>query len=129
MSDVVPPEVEELLTDEPAVAHLATCTDGGPHVAPLWYRYEDDVVEIATTGTKLENLRQNEKTALSIQSSENGMPEWMVTMQGTATVIDEEDESRAGKARIHEVYGADPDAFPENVLVRIEIGTVFHKIF
>jgi nitroimidazol reductase NimA-like FMN-containing flavoprotein (pyridoxamine 5'-phosphate oxidase superfamily) len=40
MTDV-PDEVEELVTSEPLVATLGTCVDGRPHVAPLWYRYDD----------------------------------------------------------------------------------------
>lgn len=39
MAEPVPDEVERLLTDAPVVAHLATCRNGDPHVAPLWFRY------------------------------------------------------------------------------------------
>lgn len=125
----VPAEVERLIEGERHIAHLGTAVGDDPHVAPLWYRYEDGEIEIATTGRKLENLRTNPKVALSIQSAENGMPEWMVAFQGSAMVVDDEEASHAGKGRIHEKYGIDADAFPENVLVRIDIGTVAYKIF
>ncbi len=70
----VPTEVEELLTSKPLMAHLATCDDGRPHAAPVWYRYEDGTVEIATTGRKLANLRANPRAALSVQKDEGGEP-------------------------------------------------------
>ena len=125
----VPPEVEALIADEPHVAHLGTSVDDAPHVAPLWYRYVDGIIEIATTGRSLNNIRENRRVALSIQSSKDGMPEWMVSIRGTATIIEEEDASARGTARIHRKYGIAEDAFPENVLVRIDVGSVFHQIY
>jgi len=38
MEQTVSEAVEARLTDERTVAHLATCVDGRPHVAPLWFR-------------------------------------------------------------------------------------------
>jgi nitroimidazol reductase NimA-like FMN-containing flavoprotein (pyridoxamine 5'-phosphate oxidase superfamily) len=65
----VPTEVERLLTSEPLLAHLATCTDGRPHVAPLWYRCDDSVVEVVTAGRKLADIRENPYVALSVEKS------------------------------------------------------------
>jgi len=59
MSQTVPEEAEALLTSEPLVAHLGTSQENRPHVAPLWYNYRDDTVEIVTTGRKLENIQRN----------------------------------------------------------------------
>ena len=108
MGVTVPDEVAQLLTDEPVVAHLATCRDGRPHVAPLWFRYvgltdvpddqsdEDrEVIEIMTTGRKLADLRANPRVALSVQQDEDGHPNWRVVLRGTATVIEDADETRA----------------------------------
>ncbi|ELZ22969.1 pyridoxamine 5'-phosphate oxidase-related FMN- binding protein, partial [Natrinema limicola JCM 13563] len=89
----VPPEAERLLEREPLMAHLGTCVEGRPHVAPVWYRYADGVVEIVTTGRKLANVRQNPRVSLSIQKAEAGQARWMVSLLGTATVIDDEDET------------------------------------
>jgi nitroimidazol reductase NimA-like FMN-containing flavoprotein (pyridoxamine 5'-phosphate oxidase superfamily) len=72
MSDTVPPEAEALLTSEPLIAHLATCTENDPHVAPLWYNYRDGHIEIVTTGQKLANIRANPRVALSVQKDEYG---------------------------------------------------------
>ncbi len=125
----VPADVEELIADAPVVAHLATCADGRPHVAPLWYRYEDGVVELVTTGTKLANVRANPRVALSIEADEGGHPEWTVTLRGTATVVEDEAENRAANRRINAKYGADPDDWSENTLVRVDVGSTSHRTY
>jgi len=129
MADVVPPEVESLLTDEPVVAHLATSVDDRPHSAPLWFRYEDDLVEILTTGIKLDQLRENPRVSLSMERDEGGIPKWMVTLLGTATVVEDEAATRAANRRLNEKYGVDDDSWQENTLVRVEVGSVAHHVY
>jgi PPOX class probable F420-dependent enzyme len=129
MTDTVPADVEELLTREPLTAYLATSRDDRPHVAPVWYTYEDEVVEVVTTGRKLANLRANPRVALTVQKADGGTPEWTVTLLGTATVVDDEDRSREAVRRINRKYGAPDDAWDENVLVRIDVGTVSHRTY
>lgn len=126
MSREVPDRAEELLTSEPLMAHLATCRAGRPHVAPLWYLYHDGVVEIATTGQKLANLRRNPRVALSVQKDVDGSPQWGVVVRGTASVIEEEADARATLRRINRKYGTDEDAWSENESVRIDVGSVSH---
>lgn len=128
MGTDVPAAVEELITGTRTVAHLATAVDDRPHVAPLWYRYEDGIVEIMTTGRKLSNVRKNSRVALSIDEDEDGHPGWMVTLLGTATVVEDEDENQAANRRLNEKYGAEPDAWEENTLVRIDVGSVSYQI-
>ena len=127
MEQSVPADVAERLTDEVTVAHLATCVDGRPHVAPLWFRYEDGVVEILTTGQKLENLRRNPKVALSVERDEAGLPEWEVTVLGTATVVEDEAATREANRKLNRKYGVDSDSWQENTLVRIDVGSVSAK--
>ncbi|MFB6079538.1 MAG: pyridoxamine 5'-phosphate oxidase family protein [Haloferacaceae archaeon] len=124
MSPVVPDEAEALLTGEPLVAHLGTCHDGGPHVAPLWYAYREGHVDVATTRRTLANLRENPRVALSVQKDENGRPRWGVVVRGTATVIDDEEERRSVLHRINRRYGVDDDAWSGNTPVRIDVGSV-----
>lgn len=125
----VPPEVADLLTGDPVVAHLATSVDDRPHVAPLWFRYEDGAVEIMTTGQKLANVRENPRVALSIQHDTDGSPQWMVTLRGTATVVEDETENREANRRINRKYGAEPDAWSENTLVRIDVGSTSYRTY
>jgi len=128
MNQEVPAAVEKRLTDATVPATMATCVDGRPHAAPLWYRYEDGVVEILTTGQKLENIRRNPKVALSIERDDEGMPEWEVTILGTAKIIEDDEVAREANRKLNRKYGVDEDAWEgENTLVRIEIGSVGYK--
>lgn len=120
----VPDRSEALLESEPLLGHLATCFEGRPHVAPLWYVYRDGVVEIATTGTKLRNLQRNSRVALSVQKDVDGSPQWSVVVRGTASVIEDEAEAQATLRRINRKYGVDEDAWSENASVRIDVGSV-----
>lgn len=129
MTDSLPAEVEELITGEPLVAHLGTCHDGNPHVAPLWYRYEAGVVEIMTTGRKLANVRRNPRVALSIQRDEGGIPRWMVTLRGTATVVDDEERSREANRRINRKYGVEEDSWFDNTLVRVDVSSAAYRTY
>lgn len=124
MAQDIPDEAEALLTGEPLVAHLATCHDDRPHVAPLWFNYRDGVVEIATTGRKLANLRENPRVTLSVQKAEGGSPEWGLSARGTATVVEDGDEGRSIIRRINHRYGTEEDAWSENTPVRIDVGSV-----
>lgn len=127
MTDTVPPEAEARLTEERVVAHLATSVDDRPHVAPLWYRYDHGTLEVMTTGRKLANVRQNPRVAVSIERDTDGIPEWMVTLRGTATVVEAEEERREANRRINEKYDVETDAWSENTLVRIDIGSVNYR--
>jgi len=129
MANPVPDAAEELLTSEPLMAHFATCTDGRPHVAPVWYHYDDGVIEVLTTGTKLANVRENPRVAVSVQKDEKGVAQWMVTLRGTAEVVEDRDEQRAAAGRINPKYGADPDEYPENVLVRVDVGSATYQTY
>lgn len=124
MSRQIPEEAVSLLTSEPLIAHLATTRGNNPHVAPLWFNYSDDHIEIVTTGRKLANIRENPRVALSVQKDENGHPQWAVVLQGRGTIVEEEDEVRAATRRINRQYGVRDDAWSENKLVRIDIGSI-----
>jgi PPOX class probable F420-dependent enzyme len=119
----------DLLTSEPLTAHLATCRDGRPHVAPLWYDVQGDTVEVVTTGQKLTNLRENPKVALSVAKDDGPRAEWMVTVLGTATVVEDPEAIEAATRRINRRYDANESAWAENRLVRIDVGSSNHRIY
>jgi len=108
---------------------LATSLNDRPHAAPVWYSYNDDTVEIVTGGKKLDNIRKNPRVALSVQKDRAGHTEWMVSLLGTATVVDDEAAFSAANRRINEKYDADENAYEENTLVRISIGTVNYQTY
>jgi nitroimidazol reductase NimA-like FMN-containing flavoprotein (pyridoxamine 5'-phosphate oxidase superfamily) len=129
MANSVPAAAEELLTSQPLMAHFATCTDERPHVAPVWYHYDEGSVEVLTTGRKLANVRENPRVAISVQKDDEGQARWRVTLRGTATVIEDEAERREAAARINPKYGAEAEEYPENVLVRVEVGSASYKTY
>jgi len=104
----VPAEVEELIAGEALSAHLATTVDERPHVAPVWYAYDDGVLSVLTGGRKLANCRRNRRVAVSIEKLDDGAPTWMVAMQGTAAVVDDSTEVQFARERIYPKYD-DPD--------------------
>ena len=129
MTNTVPDEVESLLQSEPLAGFLATSVDDKPHVAPLWYQYADGVVELTTKGRKLSNIRSNPRVSLAVQKAEAGIPEWMVTLLGTAEVVENEDEETRVRREINAKYGVEPDAFSENTLVRIDVGSASYTVY
>jgi nitroimidazol reductase NimA-like FMN-containing flavoprotein (pyridoxamine 5'-phosphate oxidase superfamily) len=129
VTEGVPTEAEELLTGEPLTAYLATSREDRPHVAPVWYRYGDGTVEVMTTGRKLENLRANPRVSLAVQKADAGVPEWTVTLLGTAEVVADEGKSREANRRINRKYGAEPDDWAGNTLVRVDVGSVSYRTY
>jgi len=125
MSDI-PDAAVDMLTSGVHVAHLATSYEDRPHVAPIWYNYHDDAIEIVTTGKKLANIRRNPRVALSVEHTEDGDPKWGVTLRGTATVVEDESEGREMLRRINRRYGVADDEWDENTPVRIDVGSVNH---
>jgi hypothetical protein len=49
-----------------------------------------------------------------------------VTLRGTETVVEDDEEGREIFRRINRRYGADEDAWDENTPVRIDVGSVNH---
>ncbi len=129
MAETVPTEVETRLQSEPLAAFLATSVDNKPHVAPLWYQYDDGVIELTTKGRKLANIRSNPRVSLSVQKAEAGIPEWMVTILGTAEVIDDQEREDRVRREINRKYGVPEDSYPENTLVTIDVGSVSYTIY
>jgi len=121
--------VAERLTSEPLTAHLATCRDGRPHVAPVWYLYEDSAVWIVTAGRKLADIRANPYVSLSVEKAERGQPEWTATLRGTAEPIEEEDVFEDVNRRINRKYAVDEGAWEDNTAVRIDLGSASFRTY
>jgi nitroimidazol reductase NimA-like FMN-containing flavoprotein (pyridoxamine 5'-phosphate oxidase superfamily) len=125
----IPGEAADLLDGARVMAHLATSVDDRPHVAPVWYAYESadesdrPAVYLTTTGRKLRNLRANPRVALSFQRDVDGDAQWMVAARGTATVLEDDEQFGRWNPRICEKYGADPDAWDDNTLVRVALAS------
>lgn len=97
------------------MAHLATSVNDQPHVAPVWYAYDEEVLTILTTGKKLANIQQNPQVAISIEKHTDGNAEWMATLLGTATVYSDEASriNEAARDVFPKYLGPDEDTWPE----------------
>lgn len=143
----IPAEVESLIADASVSAHLATAKDNRPHVAPVWYGYQDGVVSFITGGKKLRNIQSNPQVALSLEKASTDSVEWNVTLLGTATIYDDEARIAAASDWIYDAYDDDdtasddsneeaqPDDGDEDAneyeyaLVRVEIGSASWTIY
>lgn len=129
----VSPDAEELIRDAKLMAHLATSVDDRPHVAPVWYAYDDGVLSVLTGGKKLANIERNPRVAVSIEKNTDGDAEWMVTLLGRATIHTEPTRiNRAARTVFAKYLGPDEEAWPEyyrrslsdeppNTLIEIEV--------
>ena len=81
-------EVQVRHVMKPYIATLATVRrDGGPHTAPVWYRYEDGVFLVATDrgSQKHRNIERDPRVELCIDDREKA-PFHTVIVRGRATV-------------------------------------------
>ena len=124
----VPTEIEELIAGAQLSAHVATSVEDRPHVAPVWYVYDDGVLSFVTGGRKLENLRRNPRVAVSIERAEEGSVDWSVTLLGTATVVEEADRVAAVADRIYEKYDSDGD-YPFRPLVEVAVRSATSQVY
>ena len=71
----------------PHVAHLATIrADGGPHLAPVWYQWQEGKVLVVSGvgAVKTRNIRANPKVSLSVATDE--WPYQYIILEGEAVV-------------------------------------------
>lgn len=140
MSATVPAALEARITDRPLMAHLATSADDRPHAAPVWYGYADGVFDVVTGGRKLRNVRRNPRVALSMQEDEAGDALWGATFLGTATLVHDAEQVRAGIYRAWSKYVGDdvadwPEEYraeyesPERPLTRVTVLTVSYSTY
>jgi PPOX class probable F420-dependent enzyme len=125
----VPDDVERRIRDEPLSAFLATAVDDRPHVAPVWYRYEDDHLWFFTGGQKLVNLETNPRVAVAIEDDEG---DWVVLVRGTARTVDDTETRDEVADDLFATYLGDEEATqfrdetdqPTGTLVRVAVGSV-----
>lgn len=89
VEDTLDAELEEFLA-RPLFCHLATSSEEGPRVSPLWFLWEDGVMWIiATLSTKTfpDRVKNDSRTAISVVDfdSETGRVEH-VGLRGRASV-------------------------------------------
>jgi nitroimidazol reductase NimA-like FMN-containing flavoprotein (pyridoxamine 5'-phosphate oxidase superfamily) len=118
----VPERVADHVAGAPLSAFLATAVDGRPHVAPVWYHY-DEQVYCFTGGQKLANLERNERVCLAIEGAD-----WLAVLRGRATVREDPALRVAVAEALFDTYVdgeqyRDEDGDPQGALVEIEVGS------
>lgn len=80
------------ITRHDGVAHVTTSVADRPHVAPVFYHYESGCLYFIPDGRKLENLRANPRTAISLYEKAGNGPEDVrqATILDTSTIIDDD---------------------------------------
>jgi len=124
----VSPDIEDRIGGAALSAFLAPAVDDRPHVAPVWYLYDDGHLYCFTRGRKLANAERNERVAVAIEGPES---RWVVVLQGTASVRSDDDLRRDVADRLFAQYLGDADADsyrtaegdPQGALLDIAIGS------
>ncbi len=125
----ISPEAAGTIRSHDGVAHVATSVDDRPHVAPVFYHYEDASLYFVTGGRKLANVRENPRVAVGLYESTGEHPEDVrqATVLGTATVIEEWERVKDHGDTIRaKYYGETSDGWPTrgDTLVRVDVGSV-----
>lgn len=124
----VPEAVESLIAGARVSAHLATAVDDRPHVAPVWYVYDDGVVSFVTSGKKLRNIRENPRVALSMEETDGDDVEWTATLLGTAAVVDDPARVTPVAERIREKYESEEE-YGFQPLVRVAVRSATSQVY
>lgn len=99
MSQQIPPEFLDLLTEKLSIAHFATIMpNGSPQVTPVWVDYEAGYILINGTIDRIKdrNIRQNPAVAMSITDPDN--PFRYLAIQGRVVeIIDDVTQEHADK--------------------------------
>jgi len=114
-----------LRDDKKSFAHLATIMrDGSPQNTPVWFDYVDGKIRVnsALGRTKVRNMKEGAKVALSIMDPDNS--DRYVQLRGIVTRVRQDDVAAAHIDSLAFKYmGLDknPYARPEDVRVMFEI--------
>ena len=104
-------EVRRFLLDRPRTAALATVRrDGRPHVAPVWFDLDGDIMVFTTwhATVKAANLRRDPRVALAVD--DETPPFDFVLVEGTATVTEAAPDLAIWTTRIAARYMGDERA-------------------
>jgi PPOX class probable F420-dependent enzyme len=82
------------LTDEPIIWMTTVRPDGRPQASPVWFLYEgDEILVFSKKSPRVTNVRTNPAVALNLEG--NGEGGDIVTIEGTARLVEDEPPSTA----------------------------------
>ncbi len=129
-------EVRAFLLHATRTGKLATVRpDGRPHVVPIWFTLDGDTLLFTTwhTTVKATNIRSNPHVSLC--ADDENPPFAYALLEGTATLIDDQEQLKLWATRIAaryigsdlaEAYG-NRNAVPGELVVRVTLNKVIFK--
>ncbi len=130
------PEVRAFLLHSARTGKLATVRpDGRPHVVPIWFTLDGDTLLFTTwhTTVKATNIRSNPHVSLC--ADDENPPFAYALLEGTATLVDDQEQLKLWATRIAarymgsglaEAYG-NRNAVPGELVVRMTLNKVIFK--
>jgi PPOX class probable F420-dependent enzyme len=112
--------IEEYLA-RPLLADLATVkADGSPHVAPVWFQYQNGQIRIVTqtNSVKTRNIQHEPRVSLSVAIHER--PYKYVLVNGTAELSKEGIPELTRALAIHYQGGQEGNEYADRVLVEMD---------
>jgi PPOX class probable F420-dependent enzyme len=130
------PDVRAFLLHATRTGKLATVRpDGRPHVVPIWFVLDDDMLLFTTwhATVKATNIRSNSYVSLCVD--DENPPFAYAMLEGTATLVDDQEQLKLWATRIAarymgsdlaEAYG-NRNAVPGELVVRVILNKVIFK--
>lgn len=115
------PERIEAYLKEPHIANLATVRpDGSPHVAPVWFDYDGEVVKVIAekSAVKVRNIQQEPRVSISIAT--DASPYEYVIVNGTAGLSYEGIPELVLSMAVHYQGKEEGEAYTENILKEMD---------
>lgn len=137
MRDMNPEEIRAFLLSGTKTGKLATVRrDGRPHVVPIWFILRDDrvVFNTHTSSVKAGNMRREPRVAITVD--DQTPPYSFVTVEGVATLADDDPDlveiatligGRYMGADRAEEYGA-RNGVPGELVVRVSMDNVLSAL-
>ena len=104
MPRLTPSERDEFLAERGILCRIATVqADGAPHVAPIWFIYEEGAIYVTPRGASswLANIRREPRVAITID--EEAHPYRKVTLQGEARIVHDLGDDDAWRERYRRI--------------------------
>lgn len=116
------PEQIEAYLSMPHIADLATVRpDGSPHVAPVWFLYEDGVVKVlAEAGSvKIRNMKSEPRVSVSIATDQQ--PYKYVIVNGVAEISEGDISDILRRISVHYQVPEEGERYAEKTLRELDL--------
>ncbi len=116
------PEQIQAYLSKPHIADLATVRpDGSPHVAPVWFLYENGVIKVLaeTSSVKVRNLKGESRVSVSIATDQR--PYEYVIVNGVAEISEGDISDILRRISVHYQGLEEGERYAEKTLRELEL--------